>query len=416
MTVDVHTVSRAHATSQTPVLILGGHLAALGVLRLLTRRGVPAFVAEETTNVVARSRWYRPAERTLPETSDASALATYLDSLRLPRAVLIACSDQWSLAVAGLPEEIRARFPASSAPLEAIQGYVDKDRFRALVDQLDIPRPRTILIREPGDLDLVTDDQLANGFLKPTESHLHNKRFGTKGYFSASRDDARRRIEEAHMAGITFMLQEWIPGGTSRFVLIDGFVDRHGTISGVLARRRLRMEPPRLANTALSVTIPLEEVEACIAPLRKLLEATGHRGIFDAEFKFDERDGQFKIIELNPRPFWHTSHVAMAGIDLAWMSYLDAQELAVPVAAPYQVGRYGMYEVFDAAAILRAWTSFRRPEGPVIRPWLTADRSLFWFRDPLPALFGAGQAVGRRLDRVLRRLGRGAQLGTRLDR
>ena len=43
------------------------------------------------------------------------------------------------------------------------------------------------------------------------------------------------------------------------------------------------------------------------------------------------------------------------------MSYLDAQELPVPAPAPYQIGRYGMYEIPDAAAIVRAWRRGRRP-------------------------------------------------------
>jgi predicted ATP-grasp superfamily ATP-dependent carboligase len=175
----------------------------------------------------------------------------------------------------------------------------------------------------------------------------------------------------------------------------------------MIARRRVRMDPPRLANTCSDVTIPLSDLDACMPALRTLLEATDYRGIFNVEFKLDERDGQFKVIELNPRPFWLIGHIERAGVDLPWMSYLDAQELPVPTPPPYQVGRYGMYEILDATAIARAWSHLRRPEGPVVRPWLRGDRALFWFRDPAPALGGVGQIVGRRLARVVDRL-RGA--------
>jgi D-aspartate ligase len=393
-------VSSATPTSQDPVLIFGAHIAALGVLRVLARRGIPAFVVDDTTNVIVRSRWYRRPERTLPETSDADALAAYLRSLSLPRAVLIACSDQWAAAVAGLPADLGQRFPSSIAPLEAVEQFVDKDRFRGLVDRLDIPRPRTIPIREPADLEGATDEELANGFLKPTESHRHNRQFGTKGFFIRSRNDAVRLVDEARGAGITFLLQEWIPGGPSKTILIDGFVDRDGTVKAMLARRRVRMDPPRLANTCSDVTIPLADVEACLPSLRRLLEGVRYRGIFNVEFKHDERDGVFKIIELNPRPFWLIGHIANAGIDLPWMAYLDALELPVPEPAPYQVGRFGMYEIPDATAIARAWVSRRRPDGPVIEPWLRGDRALFWFRDPLPAVSGIGQILGRRVARA----------------
>ena len=42
----------------------------------------------------------------------------------------------------------------------------------------------------------------------------------------------------------------------------------------------------------------------------------GYRGIFSVEFKLDARDGHYKIIEVNPRPFWLIGHIARAGIDL----------------------------------------------------------------------------------------------------
>ncbi|HET9085691.1 MAG TPA: hypothetical protein VFN41_14940 [Candidatus Limnocylindrales bacterium] len=397
-------MSTATGSFSTPVLIFGPHIAALGVLRALNRRGIPTYVVDETSNVIVRSRWYRAPKKTLRETSDPTVLAEYLRSLDIPRAVLIACSDTWALAVAGLPDDVRARFPSSIAPHDAIERFVDKDRFRALTDELDLPRPRSTPINDVDDLARLSDEELAAGFLKPTESQANNRVFRTKGFFIESREHARGLIEEGAAAGVTFMLQEYIPGDTSRTFLIDGFVDRHGTISALVARRRLRMDPPRLANTCSDVTIPLGEVEGCLPALRTLLEAVRYRGIFNVEFKYDVRDGRFKIIELNARPFWLIGHITTAGADLSWMSYADAQEMPIPALDRYQIGRYGLYEIPDATAIARAIGSGRRPYGPVLKPWLTGDKALFWWSDPMPALGGLGQAVVRRASRAVDRV------------
>ncbi|HYK95171.1 MAG TPA: hypothetical protein VE011_04780 [Candidatus Dormibacteraeota bacterium] len=390
--------------SQVPVLILGNHVTGLGVLRLLAAHGIPTYVVDAAADFIVRSRWYRRAERTLTETSDGGELADFLGSLQIPRAVLMPCSDEWTLAVASLPPETRLRYPASVAPREAVAQFIDKNLFALLVERLQIPRPRTSLIRNPMDLGLVTDDELANGFLKPTDSHRHHSRFGAKGFFIESRPMAARLVEQASAAGVTFMLQEWIPGGTSKIVLIDGFVDRGGEIVAMSARRRIRMDPPRLANSALCVTIPLNDVSEAVAGVRKLLAEVGYRGIFSAEFKFDERDGTFKIIEVNARPYWFISHTAAAGLDLPWMAYLDALDIPVPPPAPYRLGKYGLYEINDAAALLRAWTSLRRPEGPVLRPWLTGDHVLFRLTDPLPAVIEVWSALKRRGRRTLGRV------------
>jgi D-aspartate ligase len=380
-----------------PVLIFGGHITALGVLRVLTARGVVCYVAEETSDIIVRSRWYRAAERAIPETADSEALASYLDRLELPGAVLIPCSDRWIRAVSGLPDATRGRFAASVPPAEAVAQCVDKERFLALVERLGLPHPRTVVISSTADLDAVDDGELLNGFLKPTESQRYFARYGNKGAFVESRAEARHLVEDATTAGITFMLQEYIPGEPTKTILLDGFVDTEGVIRAMVARRRLRMDPPRIANTCADVTIPLAEVAEAAAAAERLLAEVRYRGVFNVEFKFDERDGHFKIIELNPRPFWLIAHIASAGADLAWMSYLDALGRPVPTLERYRIGRYGVYEVPDAAALMRAWTSLRRPSGPVLRPWLRGDRALFRWSDPLPAAVDIGRAVRRRV-------------------
>jgi hypothetical protein len=62
-----------------------------------------------------------------------------------------------------------------------------------------------------------------------------------------------------------------------------------------------------------------------------------------------------------------------------------------------------MYEFLDASAIRRALASRRRPRGPVLRPWLLGDKALFWWSDPMPAISGVRQAVGRRLSAAVQR-------------
>jgi predicted ATP-grasp superfamily ATP-dependent carboligase len=387
----------ATAAPQVPVLIFGSHITALGVLRALVARGIPSYVVDDTSDIIVHSRWYRAAERTLAETDDSAALAAYLSSLTLPRAVLIACSDRWMSAVAGLPSELCDRFPASVPPRAAVETFVDKERFRTLIDRLGIPHPRTLPLRNPADLDLATDVDLEDGFLKPTDSQRYYLRFGTKGSFVTSREEAARLVADAAEAGLTFMLQEWIPGDMSATILIDGFVDRVGVIKAMVARRRVRMDPPRIANTASDVTIPLADVREATDALKRLLPAVGYRGIFNVEFKFDARDGHFKIIELNPRPFWLIGHIAKAGADLPWMTYLDAQELPIPDVPPYQIGRHGLYEIPDGAALVRAWSSLRRPEGSVIDLWLRGDHTLFWLEDPMPGAHDIWHSLRRRL-------------------
>ncbi len=387
-----------------PALILGGHLTGLGVLRLLAARDVPAsVVGVSRRDMVVHSRWYRPPPRELAETPESGRLGDWLSALPDERAVLLPCTDAWTRAVAGLPEAIRERFRASVPASPVVEAFVDKDRFRALMARLDVPSPRCLTLKDVRDLAGVTEAEIESSFLKPVDSQLFSSRFDGKGFWVNDRADAVRLVEQAREAGVGLMLQEWIPGDASHNIHIDSFVDRHGTVAGIVARRKIRRHPWLLGNTASAVTIPLSEVPEPVAVTLRIIEAVGHRGVFSAEFKYDARDGRFKILEVNARLFWYVTHTAAAGLDLAWLSYLDALELPVPRQSTYHAGIYGLFEINDAVALKHAWASGSRPLGPVLRPWLLGHRALFWWRDPGPAMMEAHADLRRR---VARRLGR----------
>ena len=389
----------ARSNDVVPALVLGSHLTGLGVVRLLAAHGIPAYSVATGKDAMTRSRWYRPAPAPLDETQDSQRLAAYLDSLPLRRAVLIPCSDIWVRAVAGLPPEMRERFPSSTPGRSIIEEFVDKDRFRALVARLDIPSPLCVSLNAEADLDAASDAAIVGGFLKPTDSLPFARRFGTKGFWVRDRDEARARLREVHDAGLGLMLQEWIPGPPRHNVHVDMFVDRTGRTTAALVRRRVRMEPPRLGNSASNVTIDPADGAEPLAVCRTIVESVGHRGIFSAEFKFDARDGRFKILEVNARPYWYIGFTAWSGVDLVEMTYRDALGLSLEPVTSYRLGAFGIYEINDALAICRSLLSLRRPDGPVLRPWLLGHHALYSWRDPLPALADASDVLLRRLRR-----------------
>lgn len=390
------------ARPTVPALILGGHLTGLGTLRLMAARRIPSFVGGVGRyDMVAHSRWFRPAPIELDESPNSDRLAEALLTMSWARAVLLPCTDSWAQAVAGLPDHVRARYPSSVPSRAVIDEFVDKDRFNALITGLGLAAPRSLTLRSEHDLTSATDSEIAGSFLKPIQSQSFAARFHKKGFWVRDRAEASTRIREARAAGVGLMLQEWIPGDASHNLHVDCFVDRHGRIAGTVARRKIRRHPAMLGNTASAVSVPLTDVADAVSTTHRIIEAVGHRGVASAEYKYDARDGQFKILEVNSRLFWHVAHSAAAGLDLAWLSYLDALEEPVP-RVKYRTGVYGIYEINDAAALKAAWAAGERELGPVLRPWLLGNRALFWWRDPAPALMEIGVHARRR---VVRRFG-----------
>jgi D-aspartate ligase len=373
--------SLSHSGSM-PTVVLGDNISALAVLRALGGRGIRTFLHGEKGDVAGRSRY---ASR-LPGGDDAGSavsLPAVLRSSGIQEAVLFPCSDEWLQAVAAFPSEDRGTFPSPIATHDVVETLTKKDLFARATAVYDVPHPRTTEVRCPEDLARFSDHELASSFLKPSDSQAFSRRFGVKGFCVADRRQAGEMLRDATAAGFCLVLQEFIPAHPSAHVFLDGFVDRGGQIRGLLARRRLRMFPPGLGNSTDSVTVPLAAAAPAVDALRRLFRGLGYRGLFDAEFVRDERDGVFHIIEVNARPWFQLELAAAAGLDLVGMAYDDALGRRVRDAPAYRVGARWVNPIQD----LRSRVA---PDGAATAPprrrdpWLRARHAVFRWNDPVP--------------------------------
>jgi D-aspartate ligase len=315
-----------------------------------------------------------------------------LEALPCERAVLIACSDQTALWVAGLDATVRRRFPSSTPTAAVFDLLVDKARFADTLVEAGVPHPYTRRLTSRQDLADLESRAGQVIFLKPVDSQSFFRRFGVKAFHVRDRAEAEARQEEAQAAGLELVLQEYVPGPATAHVFIDGFRDRTGVVRAWFPRRRLRMYPPDFGNSSAMVSLSLADVRPAIASLARLLEHLAYRGVFSAEFKWDTRDGQFKLLEVNARPWWYVEYAAWCGVNVVWLAWLDALERPVPDVTDYRVGRRCVYPSYDVSA-WRAIPPDRRPSRLALyRSWIGARQPVFQLDDPLP---GVGDFISR---------------------
>jgi D-aspartate ligase len=378
------------------------------VLRSLGRNGLPAFVAGDRIALVGSSRWYRPVPgESIEETDDGERLARYLQTLPFERAVLFPCSDRWAMTMASLPAGMARSYPAVVAPPEVIRVLVDKAGFARAAEEHDVPVPRTVHVTRAEELDGFAEAELRDFFLKPRDSQSFIQRRGVKGLRLTGRAHAGELVHELAADGLEVLLQEFIPGPATAHIFLDGYVDRSGEMRACLARRRLRMYPLEFGNSTLSVTMPLAEAGQALDSLRRLFDGLSFVGLFDAEFKYDARDGRFKLLEVNGRPWWQLELAAACGLDVTLLAYRDALGLDLPPAGGYRVGVTWVHPLPD----LRAWRA-ARANGAVaggfpLKSWFGGGNALFSRDDPMPAKEELARVARRLVGAVRRRAGSG---------
>ena len=261
------------------------------------------------------------------------------------------------------------------------------------LERLALPRPHTLF---PSRGKLPARSELAGYFVKPRDSFAFYSLFQSKGFRFQTAAEAEQVLSLCEAHDVEVILQELIPGPATAHHFLDGFVNRHGTLCALFARRRLRAQGGELSNSSCLVSIEPGSMDQAAEDLQRLLTAIGYRGIFSAEFKFDHRDGQFKIIEVNTRVWADMGLALRCGVDVVEMAYRDALGEDVWPESGYAVGQHWVSLFRDRAVAMDQIRAGELSWGRFARSWAGAEFDCLSLADPMPAVWEAGQRLRRR--------------------
>lgn len=391
--------------ARAPAVVIARGYTGLGMLRCLAQASIPAYIACPPGDLCTYSRWYRP----IPGAGDwhgeiDDQTEARIGAIALDQAVLIPGADDAALWVADVPTSaLSRRFHASSSTHETLAILQDKSRFGRFLSAANLPHPRTFSLSSLADVSAVPFDDLDRVFVKPTDSQHFNNALGKKGVWARNRDELTRVWGELHAMGFTLIAQEYIPGTAADHYFIDGFRDCSGNISGVMARRRLRIFPPDFGNSSYCETVALSDVSGAYETLIDLLSQLNYRGIFSAEFKQDSRNGIFRILEVNTRAWWYVEFAARCGVNVCAMAYEDALGIPVSIAAPvYPVGAGCVNWINDAKSVLSPSGRCGASWLTVVRQWSRACFHVLRINDIRPGLHVIGNFLVQRIKHVAR--------------
>lgn len=389
-----------------PAIVLGRGHTGLGVLRSLVLAGIPAYVACPAGDLVTYSRYYRPPPGQPWDGSVGPQATAALRAMPGDGAVLIAGADDAALWLADLPgSDLSARYRTSTSSRHTLEILQDKQRFGAFLASTGIAHPRTFSIASRADIEAIPFAELDRVFIKPADSQHFSQTLGEKGVWACSRAEFEAHWQRLDAKGFKVIAQEYIPGTAADHYFVDGFRDRNGRLSGLFARRRLRIHPPDFGNSSYCESIALAEVGGAVDSVTRLLEQLQYRGIFSAEFKRDARDGQFRILEVNTRAWWYVEFAARCGVNVCEMAWLDANELPVTATtSAYATGKGCVNLDGDVHAVLAQASPMGALPGAIAQ-WLTAHFHVFRLDDPGPGLFVLRSNARPWLTKAMRRLG-----------
>ncbi|HEX5158331.1 MAG TPA: ATP-grasp domain-containing protein [Ktedonobacterales bacterium] len=367
------------------VVVLGSDFKALGVIRSLGRHGIPAIVVDSQP----RSAWFsRYVTRRVSwqGSLEDPALADYLvqigRELQLQNWMLVAAQDDAVGLVAEHRDALAMIYQPTTPPWDVVRWAFDKRLTDRMARESGVAYPGTWYPAHESDL-----DQLGLHFpviIKPAISiHMqHAARLKALPATNIEELHTQYRIATGMVSPDEIMVQEVIPGGGASQVSVATLC-LDGEIKQVMTARRRRQYPIDYGlGSSFVESVYLPEL---IDPSERLLRYMRASGMVEVEFKQDPRDGVYKLLDINIRPWgWHTLCIS-CGLDLPYLQYQQMIGQTSPQFAP----RYGTRWIRGATDVLAGVQEMR---AGTTTPWGYA-RSLFGsntfsvlnWRDPLPA-------------------------------
>ena len=243
-------------------------------------------------------------------------------------------------------------FRLTTPPWETLQWAADKNRTYQLAEQVGVDCPWSFRPRSRVDL-----AQIGCRFpliLKPVTRHSNSAFSHAKAWRVDDASTLLARYDEAAalVGAESVLVQELIPGN-GFFQFSYAAVCHCGVPFASLIARRRRQYPVDLGFSCTfveSIEQPVVEKLAC-----RFLKATGYSGLVELAFKYDRRDGRFKLLDVNARPWTWLPLGGKAGVDFPWMLW----KLALGEPVEQARGRAGCAWTHLSRDLAAAFAEFR---------------------------------------------------------
>lgn len=377
----------------TPIVVLVcHHHVGLGIVRSLGRLGVPVYCIDANRFCPAFfSRYCRGTFLWDLHGSPASASLRFVLEVGRKigrRSVLIPTSDIATMFVEDHAAALAEHFIFPNRDAGLIRALCSKRDMYLLAKRSNVPAPETSFPQSRTDILEYLASARFPILFKPIYPHraLQRLRPWRMALVRTEREllDHYDALEDPSAPNV--MLQEYIPGADHMTWTFNGYFDEQGECRLAFTGRKLRNFPPYFGQASLAVCENNEDVGKMAT---RFMTSIGYKGPLDLGFRYDDRDGQYKVIDVNPRiGAMFRLFVGQNGMDVARALYQDMTGQPVtPSLTPE--GRKWIVEDVDLFSSIR----YYRDGKFSLRQWIESFRAIqettFLSRDDPRPMLGA---------------------------
>jgi D-aspartate ligase len=317
----------------TPVVVLPGNSPiALTVIRSLGRRNIPVHVVfpkNELNNIfypIVKSSRFIKAKYYIEGSTPSQRAAELVEIGKKlgEKAVLIPVTDKDMIITSEFRTLLCKYYHLLMPDHEMLEILLKKNRFATMAMEKGLPVPKTFSIFNEEEMIKAADQIRYPCIIKPDwrQENWHSQFGRQKVILSLNKSELINNYSKIKDFSGEILLQETIEGKEDNIFCAFTFLDENSEPLDFYVCRKLRQSPAYYGNTALAETVYAPEVIELTDTICKKLKLIGYISI---EYKYDQRDKQYRIIEITPGRINRQTGVAIVGgvdIPYIWYCYL----------------------------------------------------------------------------------------------
>jgi predicted ATP-grasp superfamily ATP-dependent carboligase len=386
------------------VIVTSGISAnSLGIIRSFGRRGIPVVYLDSDPDSIARPSRYVNKRLTCRKIKDSESdfvnLLIDFGKQQNGRMMIIPTGDEAVLALSKHRDELEPFCHLPVPEYETAQKLVNKERFYRMLDEMQIPYPKTYFPESPTEL-VALGNKLAYPYIiKPAYSIPFQEEFGRKVFHVKSPQDLDRAAARLRNKNMAVMIQEIIPG--REIYAFFTYFNKSSEPLAICGWDKIRQYP---LDFGCGTFCKSNWRPAAADNSFRLLRTIGYQGFAEVEVKMDPRDGEYKMIEINARTSLQNTLSGACGADIAYVAYLDAGGQVEKPSLSFRNSILWAEDFLDTVSFLKHLGRRDISTGEIVDSLNPRKvRSVSAWDDPVPLFSWVVTLSSRALRRLFRR-------------
>lgn len=363
------------------------HHGGVGAIRSLGRLGVPMYAITEDAYTPAASSRYLTRAFVWPTTGAEEPARLVEGLLRIGRrigrpAVLIPTDEEAAVLIAEHQGELAGSFLFPPVDPALPRRLASKQGLHELCAEHGVVSPPAAFPESYQEVAAFADTARFPVVAKNREAFVRRRRPAVGGTTRIATREHLLALARDWGERPGVILQEYLPREQAEDWIVHACFDADSAPLALFTGVKVRSWPPHAGMTAHAYVVDNPELADLAA---RFVKRIGFSGVIDLDLRFDRRDGQYKLLDFNPRTgaqfrlFENES-----GVDVVRALHLNLTGRPVP-AGEQRAGHRYVVENIDLPALLAYRRSgYTTPHAPARASgtelaWLAGD-------DPLPFL------------------------------